>query len=136
MKQAMANDLKTRYQQEEIKKLLLCAGFLDPRLRTLDFIVCNDGNKSEEQRQLAVDTAKKMVKADIKRRMVLLDTKPQLCVVKPEPSEIPPADNHPLPSCSEINDGQSPSKKPKHEPTLFDDFFSDIMVTKVEPPTP
>ena len=132
MKKAMANDLKTRYQQEEIKKLLLSAAFLDPRLRALEFIVCNDNNKSEEQKKLAVDADKKMVKAEIKRRMILLDTKPQ---VKSEACEIPPEGNPPLPSCSAITDGQLPSKKPKLEPNLFDDFFSDIMVTKVEPPT-
>ena len=135
MKRAMASDLATRYQQDDIKMLLLCAAFLDPRIRHLDFITCSDEGKSNEEKKQVVDTEKKRVKDEIKRRMVLLDAKPRPCVVKSEVCEGSHNDSPPLPSCSAPAVGLSPSKKPKPDPNYFDDFFSDIMITKVEPAT-
>ena len=62
-----------------MKDLLLCASFLDPRLRTLDFIVCNEKDKIVTEKNKIVEAAKKRVKADVKKRMLEWSYKPQMC---------------------------------------------------------
>ena len=144
----MAKDLKSRYQQDDVKKLLLCAAFLDPRLKSLDFITYSDPEDpdrevSDEEKKKWITDEKKRVKAEMRRRMVSLHGKPQACAIKSEPAntqgECSPAlptllpDGGSHPSTSEPAANDPPSKKMKSEPSYFDDFFSDIMITKVEP---
>ena len=143
LKKAMVDDLATRYQQENIRKLLLCASFLDPRMRSLDFITSkdNEDNHSPEEKQRLLDLEKKRVKTDVRKRMVEMDKKPQLSVIKCEASMPDEGAQSSLPTlaqddnqsaCSEPCDSQIPSKRIKTEQNFYDDFFSDIMVTKFE----
>ena len=141
MKGEMVADLSSRYQGENLKMLLLCASFLDPRFRTLDFIVCSVEQKSDADKQKEVECEKKRVKAEIKERLMALDRKPQVCAIKSEPYDAHWADEMDTPTLPSLNEDDKsesaeshpPSKKPKVVDNFFDDFFSDIIVTKVEP---
>ena len=74
--------------------------------------------------------------------MISYDTKPQVCAAKLKPEAGPaPALPHLVPDNTSVvnhlatsvqDDNQPPSKKMKTE-SYFDDFFSDIMITKVQP---
>ena len=66
MKRQMVADLSSRYQGENLKMLLLCASFLDLRLRTLDFIVCSK-EKSDADKKKEVECEKKGLRLKLRR---------------------------------------------------------------------
>ena len=86
---------------------------------------------NENEQKKWIEAEKKRVKAEIKQRMMTLDSKPQ-GYIKSEPSDMPqvnaPAIN-PLPQFPSLCEGATPSKLLKAEDNYFD-IFSDIMVTK------
>ena len=88
IKTFMKYDLSTRYQQRDIKTMILCASFLDPQLRTLDFISCSYPNMNENEQKKWIEAEKKRVKTEMKQRVVALDSKPQ-GYIKSEPSDMP-----------------------------------------------
>ena len=122
LKNAMLNDIQTRYQSSNTKLLLQIAAFLDPRFRNLDFL--------EEDE-------KKKVRLDIKRRMVSLheQAKPVIKTEPEEPQQLPSISNDSC-SVSDTSDTttEPPAKKCKVEKSFFEHFFPDITITKVEPP--
>ncbi len=69
MKEAMQNDLKTRYKDESVRLFLHVACLLDPRFKSLDFL-------TEEERWEA--------HCDLKHRMVLQEQKAKKVQIKPE----------------------------------------------------
>ena len=117
MKKAMSDDLKTTYRDENVKMMLNTAALLDPRFRELDFL------KDAEER--------KKVKTKAKENMVDLEKKYPL--VKREPDILLSQNtDQPLPSHM---DDLNPTKKAKVETDFFAEFFSDIVVTNVKPPS-
>lgn len=79
------------------------------------------------------ESERKKVKLEIKKSMVSLNNQNQ-SVVKQEPDEKPQLPSVTCaPGTSSDHTEEPPAKKIKVETNFFEDFFSDIAITKVEP---
>ena len=137
MKAAMREDLSKRYKDANVKAFLHLASLLDPRFKSLPF-------SSSEEREAA--------QTDLQARALQLEEqRVQIQAIKEEKLTVecaallPSLDGNEVPAASAASCKQeipSPSaspvvkKKKEDQDSFFDDFFGDLIVTKVEKSIP
>ena len=131
MKGAMKADLSKRYQEVPVKSFLHVASLLDPRFKKLSFL--SPGHREAAHNNLEIK-AVHFEEERAKIQKIKLE-KPTQSSETPLPSlntgneEIPV-----VAKCepSEASAASSPDAKRKKKSAFFDDFFGDLIITKVE----
>ncbi|KAJ8303649.1 hypothetical protein KUTeg_018759 [Tegillarca granosa] len=139
MKALIANDLKTRYTDEQQYNMLLKATALDPRFKTLPFLSEND--RFEVFNKIVQDVSVMNEKPVSVKTEPVDETTRQLPELPSLPLPAPPNDTDYHNEIIKVTDSEEAvataphSKKPKTDESLtLNELLGDVYVTKVEPP--
>ena len=124
VKSAIKNDLASRYQEDHVRKFLQISAFIDPQFKHLSFL---EASKIEETIKL-IHTECMSVAS---RRVVPVKHETP-CKEKTLPTDTEP-NPQPIQSLEQSAEQLLPKKIKLEETELTDDdFFADIVITKVE----
>lgn len=136
MKAAMRQDLSKRYQDGDVKAFLHIPSLLDPRFKSLLFLCCEEKEAAytdPEARAVQIEERRVQMQAIKKEKMTVESAPPLPTLVG---NEVTTAAVTAAAACKEEIPSSSSSPPVKRrkasQDTFFDDFFGDLIITKIK----